>query len=87
MDGINVPRVKGSNKRRKMKIKERIQRPMPQFFRRLSQIGLGITTIGGVLLGAPVVLPTLLVQLAGYLVVGGGVMSAVCQATVKGERK
>jgi hypothetical protein len=70
-----------------MKIKERIARPKPRFFSRLSRVGLCIAAAGGALLGAPVALPALLLKLAGYLVVSGGVISAVSQATVKGERE
>ena len=68
-----------------MKIKDRIMKPKPAFFSRLSRIGLSIAAIGGVLLAAPVVLPAVVLKLAGYLVVSGGIISAVCQTTVKGE--
>jgi len=68
-----------------MKINERMNSPKPKFFHRLSKIGLGIAAIGGALLGSPVVLPALLIKIAGYLVVSGGIISAVSEATVKGE--
>ena len=70
-----------------MKIKERILKPKPKFFSRLSRIGLCIAAVGGAILGAPIALPAALIQAAGYLVVSGGIISAVSQATVKGERE
>jgi uncharacterized membrane protein HdeD (DUF308 family) len=68
-----------------MGIKERMQQPKSKFFGTLSKVGLVIAAVGGALLGAPVVLPAVLIQAAGYLVVAGGVMSAVSELSVGGE--
>lgn len=65
-----------------MNIVERLQLPTPKLFQHIRTIGLIAASIGGVLTAAPVVLPTLLVQLGGYLVVTGGVLTAVSQLTV-----
>ncbi len=65
-----------------MNIIERLQMPTPKLFQRIRTIGLVAASIGGVLIAAPVVLPTLLVNLGGYLVVTGGVLTAVSQLTV-----
>ena len=65
-----------------MNIIERLQLPTPKLFQRTRTIGLVAASIGGVLIAAPVVLPTLLVNLGGYLVVTGGVLTAVSQLTV-----
>lgn len=70
-----------------MKINERMRSPKPKFFYRLSKIGLGIASIGGAVLGAPVAFPAFLIKIAGYLVVSGGIISAVSEATVKGEQE
>lgn len=65
-----------------MNLVERIQQPTPKLFQSLRAIGLVAATIGGVLLTAPVVLPSVLVTIGGYLVLAGGVVSAVSQLTV-----
>ena len=65
-----------------MTIIERIQRPTPHLFRQLRTWGLVTASIGGVLLSSPVTLPILFSSLGGYLVVAGGVLTAVSQLTV-----
>lgn len=65
-----------------MNIIERLQLPTPKLFQHIRTIGLVAASIGGVLIAAPVVLPSLLVQIGGYLVVTGGVLTAVSQLTV-----
>ncbi|WP_291058828.1 hypothetical protein [Empedobacter sp. UBA1863] len=51
-------------------------------FQQLRNIGLTLAAIGGILIAAPVALPTTLVTIGGYLTVAGGVISAVSQLTV-----
>jgi hypothetical protein len=68
-----------------MNIKERIGAPLPKFFKKLRNIAITVTAIGGTLLTVPVALPALLLKAAGYLVVAGTVASAVSQVTVKTE--
>ncbi|MBO6211454.1 MAG: hypothetical protein J6O47_00885 [Algoriella sp.] len=65
-----------------MNIVERLQLPTPKLFQHIRTIGLVAASIGGVLITAPVVLPVLLVQLGGYLVVTGGVITAISQLTI-----
>lgn len=69
-----------------MHVLERLQHPTPKIFRRLRTLGLVAASIGGALITAPVVLPSLLVQLGGYLVVGGSILSGVSQLTVDESR-
>lgn len=64
------------------KIISRIKEPTPKFFRKLRNIGLAFTAVSGVIATAPVSLPTLVVSIAGYLAVAGGIASAVSQAAV-----
>lgn len=64
-----------------MTIKQRIKQPTPSFFKKIRNIGIAVAAIGGSLLAAPVALPTVLVKLAGYLTVAGGIASAVSQTT------
>ncbi|MFY0482532.1 hypothetical protein ACI6PS_07985 [Flavobacterium sp. PLA-1-15] len=65
-----------------MNLSKRVQAPTPKFFRILRAIGLVLASTGGVLLTAPLSLPVFLVSAGGYLVVAGGVLSAVSQITV-----
>lgn len=65
-----------------MNILERIQKPTPKIFKQLRTIGLVAASIGGALIAAPIAIPTLLVQIGGYLVVAGGILSGVSQLTV-----
>lgn len=64
------------------KIVQRIQEPTPKFFRKLRNIGLALTAVSSVIVTAPVSLPALVVSVAGYLAVAGGIASAVSQAAV-----
>ena len=67
------------------KIMNRLQQPTPPFFQKVRNIGLIIAAIGTSIIAAPVALPVLLVNIAGYLVVAGGVMSTLGQAAIKKE--
>ncbi len=55
----------------------RLQQPTPPFFQKVRNIGLVIAAVGTSILAAPVALPVLLVNIGGYLVVAGGVMTTV----------
>ena len=65
-----------------MDIFERMEQPTPKFFRLLRNIGLGMTAIGGAIVTAPVMLPTILVTFAGYIMVAGTVASVVSQTVI-----
>ena len=64
------------------KIVERIQEPTPKFFKKIRNIGLVLTAISGVIATAPISLPVVLVTVAGYLAVAGGIASAISQTAV-----
>ena len=70
-----------------MKIIERAQAPTPKFFKLLRTIGLAMLAVSGTLLTAPVALPAVIVTVAGYTAVAGGVLSAVSQITVEDAAK
>lgn len=70
-----------------MKIIERAQAPTPKFFKLLRTIGIALLAVSGVLLTAPVTLPAVVVTVAGYTAVAGGVLSAVSQITVEDTAK
>ena len=64
------------------KIVERIQEPTPKFFKKIRNIGLMLTAISGVIATAPISLPAVLVTVAGYLAVAGGIASEISQTAV-----
>lgn len=61
---------------------QRAKAPTPKFFKILRSVGLSLLAVSGSVLAAPVVLPTVITSIAGYLAVAGGVLSAVSQVTV-----
>ena len=65
-----------------MKLVERAKAPTPKFFKVLRNVGLVLAAIGGTILTAPIALPVVVTSVGGYLVVAGGVASAVSQLTV-----
>ncbi|MBS1744083.1 MAG: hypothetical protein JST81_13710 [Bacteroidetes bacterium] len=68
-----------------MQIINRAKSPTPKFFKKVRNIGLVLATVGTTIIAAPVALPAVLVKIAGYLAVAGGVASAVSQTTVEKE--
>lgn len=68
-----------------MKLIDRLKAPTPKFFKVLRNIGLGLAAAGGILVAAPVAIPTALVALGGYLIVAGSVATAVSQAVTTNE--
>lgn len=64
-----------------MNIVKRAKAPMPKFFKVLRNIGLALASVGGTVATAPVALPLIVSSIGGYLVVAGGVLSAVSQLT------
>ena len=65
-----------------MNILERAKAPTPKFFKILRAIGLALLGISGTIVAAPIVLPSVLVTVAGYLAVAGGIASAVSQTAI-----
>ena len=68
-----------------MNVAKRLSAPTPSFFKKVRKVGIVLAAVGGVLLTAPVSIPTAIVAAAGYLTVAGGVMTAVAQAAVESE--
>lgn len=66
-----------------MNVLERAQAPTPKFFKVLRTIGLALLAVSGSIVAAPVALPAVVVAVAGYAAVVGGVLSAVSQITVE----
>lgn len=74
-------------KNKNMNIVERVIAPTPKWFKIIRNIGIALAAAGGVILASPVVLPVGLVSAAGYLVLGGSIISAVSQTGVKSEEE
>ena len=68
-----------------MNISKRIQAPTPPFFKKLRNIGLALAAISTAILTAPVALPLIVLKVAGYAAVAGGVASAVSQAACENQ--
>jgi hypothetical protein len=68
-----------------MNVIERLSSPTPKFFKKLRNIGLILAAVSGTLVAAPIALPAVVIQIAGYLAVASSVASAVSQTVVEGE--
>ena len=68
-----------------MNLVERVQAPTPKFFKTLRNIGLTLAAVGGVLLTAPIALPSTVIAIAGYVALAGGVMTAISQTAVDSD--
>ena len=77
--------MKFETMKKDLNIVERVKAPTPKFFKSLRNVGLVLAAAGGYLLAAPIAIPATVIQIAGYLTVAGGVMSAVSQAAVDGD--
>ena len=74
-------------KNNRMNLVERTLAPTPKWFKILRTVGIALATIGGTIIAAPVALPVGLVSAAGYLVLGGSIISVVSQTAVKSEEE
>ncbi|SHM22891.1 hypothetical protein [Flavobacterium xinjiangense] len=74
-------------KNNNMNLVERVKAPTPKWFKIIRNVGIALATVGGVILASPVILPVGLVSAAGYLVLGGSIISAVSQTGVKSEEE
>lgn len=74
-------------KNNKMNLAERVLAPTPKWFKILRTVGIALASVGGIIIAAPVALPVGLVSAAGYLVLGGSIISVVSQTAVKSEEE
>ena len=65
-----------------MNVVERVKAPTPKFFKTLRTIGIALAAAGGAILASPIALPAGLVAAAGYVILAGGVVTAVSQTAV-----
>jgi hypothetical protein len=71
----------------RLTVAQRVQSPTPPFFKKLRTIGLALAAVGSTVVAVPIALPLLVTQLASYIAVAGGVLTAVSQATVEDNAK
>lgn len=65
-----------------MTLKERWNAKTPKFWKKVRNIAITVGTIAGVILAAPVALPTAVITVAGYLATAGTVAATLSQLTV-----
>jgi ABC-type xylose transport system permease subunit len=63
-------------------IKKRWNAPTPKFWKKVQNIAIAIGAAAGVVIAAPITLPTAVVTVAGYLVTAGTVAATLSQLTV-----
>jgi len=74
-------------KNNNLNIVERALAPTPKWFKIMKTIGIALASVGGAIIASPVALPVGLVSAAGYLVLGGSIISVVSQTAVKSEEE
>ena len=74
-------------KNNKMNLVERTLAPTPKWFKILRTVGIALASVGGIIIASPIALPVGLVSAAGYLVLGGSIISVVSQTAVKSEEE
>ncbi|WP_394759501.1 hypothetical protein [Flavobacterium sp.] len=72
-------------KNNNLNLAERVLAPTPKWFKILRTIGITLASVGGVIIASPVALPVGLVSVAGYLILGGSILSVVSQTGVQSE--
>jgi len=63
-------------------VMERMQQPTQKLFKTITNLGLVLTAVGSVIATAPVSLPAIVITIAGYIAVAGGIASAISQTAV-----
>ena len=74
-------------KNKNMNIVNRALAPTPKWFKVLRSVGIALASVGGIIIASPVALHVGLVSAAGYLVLGGSIISVVSQTAVKAEEQ
>ncbi|EOG6905615.1 hypothetical protein ACLH3R_002237 [Flavobacterium psychrophilum] len=74
-------------KNKNLNLVERVQAPTPKWFKILRTVGIALASVGGIIIASPIALPVGLVSAAGYLVLGGSIISVVSQTAVKSEEE
>ena len=83
LTSLKIKNMKNNN----LNLVQRILAPTPKWFKIVRNIGLALASVGGIIVASPVALPVGLVSVAGYLVLGGSIISAVSQTGVASEEE
>ena len=70
-----------------MNLADRVLAPTPKWFKILRTVGIALASVGGIIIASPVALPVGIVSAAGYLILGGSIISVVSQTGVKTEEE
>ena len=60
-----------------MKLIDRLKAQTTKFFKILRNVGLGLAAAGGVIIASTIAIPTLIVTIGGYLIVGIAIGEAI----------
>ena len=74
-------------KNNNLNLTDRVLAPTPKWFKVLRTVGIALASVGGIIIASPVTLPVGIVSAAGYLILGGSIISAVSQTGVKTEEE
>ena len=66
-----------------MNIFKRCSTPMPELFKKLRQVGWFLIMAGSAILSSQFQVPKEMIAMAGYITLAGGIISAMCQLTMK----
>ena len=81
-DKLLVQRGKGQFKDQLKSYLVRCKADTPPFFRKMRTIGVLVAAAGTAVISSPVALPTAVVAIGGYFIIGGAVATAVSQAAI-----
>lgn len=60
----------------------RLKAPTPRFFQQIRNYGIVLTAVSAVITTAVIPLPEILITIAGYTAIAGGIASAISQTAV-----
>lgn len=66
-----------------MNLKQRWKAETPDFWKKVGSIGVGIGTIGAILVSGTIALPASIVTIGGYMVAVGSVTKVLSKLTIK----
>jgi hypothetical protein len=81
-DKLLVQRGKSQFKDQLKSYLVRCKADTPPFFRKMRTIGVVVAAAGTAVISSPVALPSAIVAIGGYLIIGGAVATAVSQAAI-----
>lgn len=68
-------------------VMDRMKADTPPFFKKLRTVGLILAAVGTSVLASPIALPAVMSSVAGYLILGGSILTTVSQTVVEGKEE